>query len=142
MDTLITGVATLPSEFSIDMSESMNYNSYEYRCIYMKINISIEEQQAKLLTCIGEPTRLQIIKLLAGGEKFVNEIVKELGKEQSLVSHHLKSLKACGIIVSSQRAQKIYYRLCDPRIAELVLTSEALLRDLPLCQHELESGND
>jgi len=142
MDTLITGVAMLLSEFSIDTSESMNYNSYEYRCIYMKINISIEEQQAKFLRCIGEPTRLQIIKLLVSGEKCVSEIVETLGREQSLVSHHLRALRACGIVISDQRAQKIYYRLCDPRIAELVLTSEALLRDLPLCQHEPESDND
>jgi len=142
MDTLITGVAMLPSEFSIDTSESMNYNSYEYRCIYMKINISIEEQQAKFLRCIGEPTRLQIVKLLTSGEKCVSEIVETLGREQSLVSHHLRELRACGIVISDQRAQKIYYRLCDPRIAELVLTSEALLRDLPLCQHDIESDND
>ena len=100
----------------------------------MKTDISIEEQQAKFLKCIGEPTRLQIVKLLAAEEKCVNEIVDALGKEQSLVSHHLKALRACGIVVSDQRAQKIYYRLCDARIAGLVVTSEALLRDLSLCQ--------
>jgi len=91
------------------------------------------DEQTKLFKCIGEPNRLKIIKLLDGGEKCVNEIVESLGREQSLISHHLKSLKHCGIVVSEQRAQKIYYHLSDPRIAEVVLISEALLRDLPLC---------
>ena len=100
----------------------------------MKTEISMEEQQAKFLKCIGEPTRLQIVKLLAAEERCVNEIVDTLGKEQSLISHHLRALRACGIVVSDQRAQKIYYRLCDARIGALVTASEALLRDLPLCQ--------
>ncbi len=91
------------------------------------------EHQSSLFQCIGEPNRLQIIKFLANGEKCVNDIVEALGKEQSLVSHHLKSLKHCSIVVSEQRAQKIFYKLSDPRIAELVLLSEALLKDLPLC---------
>ena len=91
------------------------------------------DQQTNLFKCIGEPNRLQIIKLLSAGEKCVNEIIIALGKEQSLISHHLKSLKHCGIVVARPRAQKIYYKLSDPRIAELVLLSEALLKDLPLC---------
>jgi DNA-binding transcriptional ArsR family regulator len=93
----------------------------------------MQDKQTNLFQCIGEPNRLQIIKLLAGGEKCVNEIVEALGKEQPLVSHHLKSLKHCGIVVSEPRAQKVYYKLSDPRIAELVLISDTLLRDLPLC---------
>lgn len=108
----------------------------------MSIHISLEKRQAKFLKCIGEPTRLQIIALLSDGEKCVNDIVEVLNREQSLISHHLRSLKACGIVVSRQSAQKTYYRLADPRITELVMTSAALLQDLPLCQHELESDND
>ena len=94
---------------------------------------NITDDHTKLFKCIGESNRLQIIKLLSGGEKCVNEIVEALGKEQSLISHHLKSLKHCGIVVSQQRAQKIYYHLSDPRLSELVLLTEALLKDLPLC---------
>ena len=93
----------------------------------------MEHRQAKLLKCIGEPTRLLIIKLLANGEKCVNDIVVAIGKEQPLVSHHLKSLKACGIVISDHRAQKIFYQLCDPRIAEIIATSEDLMKELPLC---------
>ena len=100
----------------------------------MNTDLSIEEKQARFLKCISEPTRLQIVKLLARGEKCVNDIVSAIGRDQPLVSHHLKALKDCGIVISEQRAQKNFYRLSDPRIASLVLASEALLRDVLLCQ--------
>ncbi len=96
--------------------------------------MSIEDEQARFLRGIGEPTRLQILKLLADGEKCVGEIVEVLNKEQSLVSHHLRALKECYIVSARQQAQSIYYKLTDPRLAELVLDSECLMKELPLCQ--------
>lgn len=100
----------------------------------MSVESSIEEKQARFLKCISEPTRLRIIKLLSDGEMCVNDIVSATGRDQPLVSHHLKALRGCSIVISEQRAQKIFYRLADPRIAALVLSSETLLKDVPLCR--------
>ncbi len=94
----------------------------------------MESDQARFLRCIGEPTRLRILKLLAGGDKCVGEIADTLNKEQSLISHHLRALKNCNIVVARQDAQKIYYKLADPRLAVLVLTSESIMQELTLCQ--------
>jgi DNA-binding transcriptional ArsR family regulator len=94
----------------------------------------IEEDQARFLRCIGEPTRLQILKLLAEGERCVGELAVVLNKEQSLISHHLRTLKECNIVKDKQEAQKVYYRLADGRIASLVLGSEALMKELSLCK--------
>lgn len=99
----------------------------------MRTHIPIEDEQARFLRCIGEPTRLQILKLLAEGEKCVGEIVHALDKEQSLVSHHLRALKECNIVVARQEAKRIYYGLADPRLRDLVFTSESLMKELPLC---------
>lgn len=93
-----------------------------------------ENEQCRLLNCIGEPTRLQILKLLAQGEKYVGEIVETLKVEQSLISYHLRHLRECNIVIARQDAQRIYYRLSDVRLAELVNTSEAVVRDIFLCQ--------
>lgn len=96
--------------------------------------MTVEEDQAKFLRCIGEPTRLQILKALAGGEKRVGDLASVLNKEQSLVSHHLRALKECNIVKDRQEAQKVYYRLADSRLAKLVIDSEALMKELSLCQ--------
>jgi len=98
--------------------------------------MTTEEDQARFLRCIGEPTRLQLLKLLANGEKCVNEIALALNKEQSLISHHLKSFKECNIVKERQEAQKVYYRIADDRLANLVIESEALMNELSLCKHQ------
>jgi DNA-binding transcriptional ArsR family regulator len=96
--------------------------------------MAIVDEQARFLRCIAEPTRLQILRLLAGGEKYVNEITDALKKEQSLISYHLGHLRECNIVVTRQEAQKVYYRLSDVRLAELVNISEALVEDIAVCR--------
>jgi ArsR family transcriptional regulator len=104
--------------------------------------MTVEDEQVRLLRCIGEPTRLQILKFLAGGEKYVGEIIKALDKEQSLVSYHLRALRECNIVIARQDAQRIYYRLSDTRFASLALTSEAIAKSIILCSPERVSHEE
>lgn len=56
-------------------------------------------------------TRFEIIKLLRKGSKNVSEICKELGFEQSRVSHNLKCLEACGFVNSEWKGKNKLYSL-------------------------------
>ena len=94
----------------------------------------VVEDQARFLRCIGEPTRLLILKLLADGEKCVGELTSVLNKEQSLISHHLRSLKECNIVKERQEGQKVYYKITDTRLAGLIIDCEALMNELSLCK--------
>lgn len=96
--------------------------------------MTTQEDQARFLRCIGEPTRLGILMLLVEGEKCVGEIGSVLNKEQSLISHHLRALKECNIVKERQEAQKVYYKLMDVRLASLIIDSEALMKELSLCK--------
>jgi DNA-binding transcriptional ArsR family regulator len=96
--------------------------------------MTIAEDQARFLKCIGEPTRLQILKLLAKGERCVGELASVLDKEQSLISHHLRALKECNIVKYRQEAQKVYYKLTDARLARLISDCQALMKELLLHQ--------
>jgi len=105
--------------------------------------MTIDEDQARFLKCIGEPTRLQILKLLAEGERCVGELTSVLNKEQSLISHHLRALKECNIVKERQEAQKVYYKLRDVRLARLIIDSEALMKELSLCEcQEVNYGKE
>jgi len=105
--------------------------------------MTIEEDQARFLRCIGEPTRLQILKLLAKGERCVGELASVLNKEQSLISHHLRALKECNIVKDEQEAQKVYYKITDVRLARLIIDSEALMKELSLCEcQEVNYGRE
>ena len=96
--------------------------------------MTVAEDQARFLRCMGEPTRLQILRLLAEGEKCVGELVCVLNREQSLISHHLRALKECNIVKERQEAQKVYYRLTDAKLARLIIDCEALTKELSLCK--------
>jgi DNA-binding transcriptional ArsR family regulator len=92
--------------------------------------MAIADEQVRLLRCIEEPTRLRILTLLAEGEKYVGEIAEALGKEQSLVLYHLEALRKCNVITVNPKTNRIYYKLSDARLAELVNTSKVVLKDI------------
>jgi ArsR family transcriptional regulator len=105
--------------------------------------MTVEEDQARFLRCIGEPTRLQILRLLTEGERCVGELSRVLSKEQSLISHHLRALRECNIVKERQKAQKVYYRIADERLARLIIDSEALMIELSLCKcQEMNYGRE
>jgi len=64
---------------------------------------------AGFFNTLANKTRLKILYTLRNGEKSVNDIVKETGFEQSLVSHNLKLLRDCCFVeVNIRGKQRIY----------------------------------
>ncbi len=63
-----------------------------------KIDPKIFEGQAAVLKALGQPTRLQILELLRGGERCVCEIFPAIHQEQANVSKHLSILRQAGIL--------------------------------------------
>jgi DNA-binding transcriptional ArsR family regulator len=58
---------------------------------------------------IAEPRRRQILDLLAGGERPVNDVVATLGLAQPQVSKHLRVLREVGLVrVRGAGQQRIY----------------------------------
>ena len=84
------------------------------------------------LKCIVNDNRRNILLLLEKKEKRVHDLVEKLNLEQSLVSHHLKLLKCCGLVNSRQEGKNIYYSLVDPEIHNILKKIEALADDLKL----------
>jgi len=66
---------------------------------------------------LAEPLRWEIVGRLAEEELCVCHLVDELGVAQPLVSHHLKVLRAAGIVESERFRQWTYYRLVPAAIA-------------------------
>ncbi|HEC89145.1 MAG: ArsR family transcriptional regulator [Thermoplasmata archaeon] len=74
--------------------------------------------------CVVDTSRRRILTILMTGEKCVSEIVEETGLEQSLVSHHLKVLKTCGLVKSRQNGKKVLYSLPNPEIKDVFEAAE------------------
>ena len=68
---------------------------------------------AQLLKALANEKRLQILCLLAEGERSVGDINALLDLSQSALSQHLAVLRAEGLVQTRREAQTIYYRLAD-----------------------------
>jgi DNA-binding transcriptional ArsR family regulator len=60
---------------------------------------------------IAEPRRRQILDVLAGGERPVNELVGQLGVAQPQVSKHLRVLRAVGLVEVRGDGRRRLYRV-------------------------------
>jgi DNA-binding transcriptional ArsR family regulator len=60
---------------------------------------------------VAEPRRRQILDVLAGGERRVNDLVTVLDLAQPQVSKHLKVLREVGLVDVRQEGRERFYRL-------------------------------
>ena len=87
-------------------------------------------EESKFLRCITEDSRRNILKFLGKVEKCVGEIVEFIGKEQSVISHHLASLRQCGLVSHRQDGKRILYRVTNPEIIEFLMSGEKLAKSI------------
>src|ERR1700740_652837 len=64
-----------------------------------------------LLKHVSDPTRLQVILILADGERHVGALCAQLSQSQPAVSHHLALLRHGGIIAPRRQGKNNFYRL-------------------------------
>jgi DNA-binding transcriptional ArsR family regulator len=66
---------------------------------------------ADAFNAVAEPRRRQILDALAGGERPVNDLVRELDLPQPLVSKHLRVLREVGAVWVREAGRQRLYRL-------------------------------
>jgi DNA-binding transcriptional ArsR family regulator len=66
---------------------------------------------ADAFNAVAEPRRRQILDVLAGGERPVNELVRRLGIAQPQVSKHLRVLREVGAVDVRDEGRQRLYRL-------------------------------
>ena len=66
---------------------------------------------ADAFNAVAEPRRRQILDLLAGGERPVNDLVDALGLAQPVVSKHLRVLREVGAVDVRDEGRQRLYRL-------------------------------
>lgn len=77
---------------------------------------SVFEQFARIGQVFAAPKRLEIIDILAQGERDVVSLGREGGMSVANVSRHLQILKSARMVKSRREGVKIFYRLADDDI--------------------------
>jgi DNA-binding transcriptional ArsR family regulator len=81
---------------------------------------------AKLFRAVSDPSRLRLLQFLLNEEHTVTECVEHVGLAQGRVSSHLGCLADCGFVTVRREGRYAYYRVTDPRVADLVMLGRAL----------------
>ena len=85
---------------------------------------NIREASAAM-QAMAHPLRLKILCLVGNQELSVMEIVEAVGTSQSNISQHLAVLHDHGLLQTRKDANKVFYRIDDPRILKMIsLTRE------------------
>jgi len=75
----------------------------------MILSVARAATTADAFNAVAEPRRRQILDLLAGGERPVNDLVEQLDLAQPQVSKHLRVLREVGAVdVRDQGRQRLY----------------------------------
>jgi len=80
---------------------------------------------------LADTTRLKILKLLGNEELCACEVMAALDLTQPTTSHHLGILERSGLVASRKEGKWVFYRLSNPRVAELLTRSLALVNEVP-----------
>jgi DNA-binding transcriptional ArsR family regulator len=88
-------------------------------------------QVAAYFQALSEPTRLQILNLLRGGERNVGELAQALGYTSANISRHLSLLMQHGLVARESRGTAVYYRIADESVYALCdLVCGSIAREL------------
>jgi DNA-binding transcriptional ArsR family regulator len=87
------------------------------------------ELLSKYFRAYADPTRLQILELVAERERSVGELAALTGQSQPKVSNHLGCLRWCGFVTTRREHRHVYYAIADPRVVELLELARGLLAD-------------
>ncbi len=77
-------------------------------------------QFAEVAKALGHGHRLEILELLAQGERSVEALAGRAGLSIANASQHLRLMRQAGLLASRRDGKHILYRLSDPAVLDLV----------------------
>jgi rhodanese-related sulfurtransferase len=80
----------------------------------------IYEQFARIGKALASPTRLELLDLLAQGERSVDALAQQASLEMASTSQHLRALAAARLVETRREGQRVVYRIADPTVVALV----------------------
>jgi DNA-binding transcriptional ArsR family regulator len=72
---------------------------------------------ADLFRLLGDTTRLRIVLACLDGPLAVSDIAGQLGLSPSLVSHHLRLLRAARLVKAERQGKQVFYAAADQHVS-------------------------
>jgi ArsR family transcriptional regulator len=94
------------------------------RGIAMRAHDRIGDDQvvelAEMFRLMSDPTRLRIILACLDAPAAVGEMAERLGISASLVSHHLRLLRAARLLQADRRGRQVFYAVQDEHVRHML----------------------
>ena len=90
---------------------------------YIQARIPTEDEAvdaAEIFRQLSDSTRVRILSILSIQPLCVCEMADILGMSQPAVSHHLRSLRQCGVIKFKKSGKRAVYSLSENKIGNMV----------------------
>ncbi len=78
------------------------------------------EQFARIGKALANPVRLEILDLLAQGEKTVERLAEQTGRSVTVTSNHLKELRTAALVDTRREGTYVHYSIAGDAVHELV----------------------
>jgi rhodanese-related sulfurtransferase/predicted transcriptional regulator len=78
------------------------------------------EQLARVAAALGSAARLDLLEILAQGERSVDQLASLTGLSVANTSQHLQKLRQAGLTVGRKEGQYVFYRLAGDEILHLL----------------------
>jgi len=73
---------------------------------------------AAIARALSDPKRLCVVERLAGGERSVSDLSRDIGCQVPNMSQHLAVLRSAGLVASRRDGSTVFYRLVDERVLD------------------------
>jgi len=73
-------------------------------------------EMAEIFRLLGDPTRLRVVMACIDDTRAVGDIATSLGISASLVSHHLRLLRAARLVRAERHGREVHYAAADDHV--------------------------
>lgn len=96
----------------------MNNHSAHLR--YETLDTASFQDAAQLFKHLSDPTRVRLFWLLCHREECVLQLAELLNMSSPAVSHHLRPLRAAGLLTTRREGKEVYYHAAETTEAQLL----------------------
>jgi rhodanese-related sulfurtransferase/DNA-binding transcriptional ArsR family regulator len=100
----------------------LEIQSNDYWIVRMKtksLKSCLYEQVARISKALSSPKRLELLELLAQGEKSVETLCAQAGIDLRLTSAHLRALREAQLVKTRRDGKYVFYRLSATDVSQL-----------------------
>jgi ArsR family transcriptional regulator len=90
---------------------------------------------AEMFRLMSDPSRLSIVLSCLAERVSVGEMAQRLGLSPSLVSHHLRLLRAARLLQADRQGRQVFYQITDEHVLRMLRDMVAHVAE----EHDLEA---